>query len=146
MATEDNIARSLVYVESVFTDQSWKVYSREDREGICESGWIYVTNKPEGKFAAFIAQRQSADKDFAVNSRSFEHVLLGDRESRLAAGFVVLTEDFRTVLNRAHVEEVAAKLRGASPRFGRWGAYFWIDKDFHPVRSTAYTAQEDDKF
>jgi hypothetical protein len=67
----------------------------------------------------------------------------------LAAGFIALTEDFCDVLNAAHVEEVARKLGDTAPRLGQYGRYFWIDRDFNPVRSqttSAYVAQDDERF
>jgi hypothetical protein len=76
MQRKEIIQIGLVYVRSVFVDREWKVFSREDREKICESGWFYVnTSKPEGKFGCFVAQRQSADKDFALNLRGYQHML-----------------------------------------------------------------------
>jgi hypothetical protein len=149
MQREEIIKLGLTYVRSMFVDRDWKVFSREDREKICESGWFYVAMKPEGKFGCFVAQRQSADKDFALNQRGYQHVLERDRDHHLVAGFIALTENFRDVLNAAHVEDVAKKLGDTTPRFGHYGAYFWVDVNFNPVRSmatAAYTAQESEIF
>jgi hypothetical protein len=150
MQRKEIIQIGLVYVRSVFVDREWKVFSREDREKICESGWFYVnTSKPEGKFGCFVAQRQSADKDFALNLRGYQHMLERDRDQALAAGFIALTENFCDVLNVVHVEEVAHKLGDTAPRLGQYGRYFWIDRDFNPVRSqttSAYVAQDDERF
>src|SRR5262245_8183809 len=150
MQREEIIRVGLVYVRSVFVDRSWHVYDKKDREDICESGWLYVnTSKPEGKFGCFVAQRQSADKDFALNLRGYQHVLTRDRDRGLAAGFIVLTEDFHDVLNAAHVVEVERKLGDTAPRLRHYGRYFWIDRGFNPVRSTAtsaYVATDEEKF
>jgi hypothetical protein len=46
-----------------------------------------------------------------VKPARLEYVLQRDRERRIAAGFVVLTENFRDMLNAAHVADVAKKSR-----------------------------------
>lgn len=118
--------------KNMFTDPDWAPF---DGPGRPNRLWFAV--KTGQRLGAVVAVR-GAGADWALNHDGLTYVADALAAGRLDAGHVVLAEinagQSEFVVSLA-VSDVVARLRHVAPREGRWGAYFWINRQFAPIGS-----------
>jgi hypothetical protein len=103
----------------------WRSMSTEARQakGYFPNEIFWPKRKDDAR--VIIGSRRSARGDFAINETALRRV------SELENTEVWLAEIDGTLVNRDTTQNVLAKLANRSPLVGRFGSYWWVDRDFN---------------
>jgi hypothetical protein len=102
----------------------WRSMSTEARQakGYFPNEIFWPKRKDDVR--VILGSRRSARGDFAINETALRRV--SELESE-----VWLVEINGIVVNRDTAKNVLAKLANRSPLVGRFGPYWWVDRDFN---------------
>jgi|RhiMetdeSRZDD1v2_1073273.scaffolds.fasta_scaffold36907_3 hypothetical protein len=109
----------------------WRSMSTEARQakGYYPNEIFWPKRKDDAR--VIIGSRRSARGDFAINETALRRV------SELENTEVWLAEIDGTLVNRDTTQNVLAKLANRSPLVGRFGSYWWVDRDFNSPNAAA---------
>jgi hypothetical protein len=125
-----------INLANCLTDPRWQTY--QPKQVVPHT--LRVLERNGGKVVALVARRGRRN-DWGINVGAMTYVAAGEREGKIAAGFVVIA-DGTTVINSAPVEVVLARVAGLRPLSGELGDYFWFNSELMPVTSAGANQAE----
>jgi hypothetical protein len=137
LPSQDIIQKALAYARGLFRDPDFKEFPREQRLEICHPNQLYVARKDIGRMGVLVAWQATPEQDWALNKHGLEYSYGAQGQHKIVAGIVLLSANYNDVINVAPVQTVILNLQNIPPRNGRWGPYWWVNKDFRfaPPRS-----------
>lgn len=84
-----------------------------------------------------VIDRSAQGDDFALSQKAFDHVMAAQaKQDKVLRAFVILRDrEANTVIAVLPASEVRNSIRDAAPQHGRFGSFWWIDKDFKRASS-----------
>jgi hypothetical protein len=140
---------TLKFVRSnIFQSGIFKPFPQDQQAQICLPNRLYVAPRQDGKIGALVSQRSGTHRDWSLSKGGLDYLKSALDQSRIVAGVVVLTDDFKTVAAAAWVIQVIENLRDQTPLVGH-GQYYWVTRDFrvsYLVRPPSSAASPDEAF
>lgn len=116
----------------LFKDSTFEAFTPAQRERLHVGlNWPYQAK--ERRLITLVALRKEGGTHWGINVKGLQYVLTLLREKRISGGYVVLTDNYQTIVSMTPVADVWEKLKNVSPRPGKFGDFWWVTEAFDPA-------------